>query len=128
MSWVGSWVCRSSRRPHPGARRPTTQRVQSTRNPSALVSSASCEVSSVSSRPNCDIQYPSGDGDHRGLRGEYNPGMRRLLRILLNAATVVSLLLCVATLLLWVRSYRTGDSLSHRATGPYLGSDFVLAG
>ena len=33
--------------------------------------------------------------------------MRRLLRILLNAATVVSLLLCVAVIVLWVRSYRS---------------------
>jgi hypothetical protein len=31
--------------------------------------------------------------------------MRRLLRILLNAATVLSLVLCVATVVLWVRSY-----------------------
>jgi hypothetical protein len=30
--------------------------------------------------------------------------MKRLLRILLNAATVLSLVLCVATLVLWVRS------------------------
>jgi len=31
---------------------------------------------------------------------------RRLLRILLNTATVVSLVLCVATVVLWVLSYR----------------------
>jgi hypothetical protein len=30
---------------------------------------------------------------------------RRLLRILLNAATVLSLVLCVAGVTLWVRSY-----------------------
>ena len=39
--------------------------------------------------------------------GVYNPAMRRrrrLSRILLNAATVASLVLCVATLVLWVRS------------------------
>jgi hypothetical protein len=35
--------------------------------------------------------------------------MRRLPRILLNAATVVSLVLCVATAVLWVRSYRVRD-------------------
>jgi hypothetical protein len=35
--------------------------------------------------------------------------MRRLPRILLNAATLVSLVLCVATVVLWVRSYRAGD-------------------
>src|SRR5258705_13988360 len=43
----------------------------------------------------------------------YNPNaMRRLLRIPLNAATVLSLLLCVATGVLWVRSYRSIDMLT----------------
>src|SRR5260221_14477931 len=37
--------------------------------------------------------------------------MRRFLRILLNAATVLSLLLCVATVGLWVRSYTASESL-----------------
>jgi hypothetical protein len=37
------------------------------------------------------------------MRG-YNPAMRRLPRILLNAATGVSLVICVVTLVLWVRS------------------------
>jgi hypothetical protein len=35
--------------------------------------------------------------------------MKRALRFLFNAATVVSLLLCVATAVLWVRSYWTAD-------------------
>jgi hypothetical protein len=35
--------------------------------------------------------------------------MRRLLRILLNVATVLSLVLCVGTVALWVRSYRIYD-------------------
>jgi hypothetical protein len=35
--------------------------------------------------------------------------MRRLPRILLNAATALSLVLCVATVALWVRSYRLAD-------------------
>ena len=35
--------------------------------------------------------------------------MKRLLRILLNAATVLSLVVCVATCVLWVRSYSVGD-------------------
>jgi hypothetical protein len=35
--------------------------------------------------------------------------MRRLLRILLNAATVLSLVLCVVTMAAWVRSYRARD-------------------
>ena len=39
--------------------------------------------------------------------------MRRMLRILLNAGTVLSLVLCVATAGLWVRSYQVGD-LYHR--------------
>jgi hypothetical protein len=37
--------------------------------------------------------------------------VRRLLRILLNGATILSLLLCVATAVLWVRSYVTSDVL-----------------
>jgi hypothetical protein len=37
----------------------------------------------------------------------YNPGtVQRLLRILFNGLAVASLLLCAATLALWVRSYR----------------------
>ncbi len=38
--------------------------------------------------------------------------MRRLLRILLNAATALSLVLCAATVALWVRSYQTGSSVT----------------
>jgi hypothetical protein len=37
--------------------------------------------------------------------------MRRLLRILLNAATVLSLVLCAATMAAWVRSYQTRDAI-----------------
>jgi hypothetical protein len=49
----------------------------------------------------------------RPLSGvRYNPNaMRRVLRILLNAATVLSLMLCVATVGLWVRSYIRYDWL-----------------
>jgi hypothetical protein len=39
--------------------------------------------------------------------------VRRLLRILLNAGAVLSLLLCAATLAVWVRSYWVGDLLYH---------------
>jgi hypothetical protein len=35
--------------------------------------------------------------------------MRRFLHLLLNATTAVSLVLCVATVTLWVRSYRVRD-------------------
>ena len=35
--------------------------------------------------------------------------MRRLLRILLNAATVLSVVLCVAAMAAWVRSYQARD-------------------
>jgi hypothetical protein len=35
--------------------------------------------------------------------------MRRLFRILLNAATVLSLVLCVVTVAAWVRSYQARD-------------------
>src|SRR6266516_8122726 len=37
--------------------------------------------------------------------------MRRLLRILLHVATAISLLLFVATMILWARSYRVTDHL-----------------
>ncbi|HEY7115987.1 MAG TPA: hypothetical protein VH475_05355 [Tepidisphaeraceae bacterium] len=40
--------------------------------------------------------------------------MKRLLRILLNAATAVSLMLCVATIVLWVRSQWSSDELGYR--------------
>ena len=39
--------------------------------------------------------------------------VRRLGRILLNVTTVVSLLLSVAAVVLWVRSYRVADSVKH---------------
>jgi hypothetical protein len=37
--------------------------------------------------------------------------MRRLLRILLNAAMVLSLLLCAAACVLWIRSYWVGEAV-----------------
>ena len=46
--------------------------------------------------------------------------MRRLARILLTAVTVLSLLLCVAALALWVRSYWRGD----RVDAVILGSEY----
>lgn len=42
------------------------------------------------------------------------PAVRRINRWLLNALTVLSLLLCVATLGLWLRSYRGGDRFPWR--------------
>src|SRR5689334_2343346 len=46
-----------------------------------------------------------------GRRGRMTGAMRRLLRILLNAATVLSLLLCVATVGLWILgSFGSDDS------------------
>jgi hypothetical protein len=39
--------------------------------------------------------------------------VKRLFRILFNAGAVLSLLLCAATLVVWVRSYRVGDQLYH---------------
>jgi hypothetical protein len=48
--------------------------------------------------------------------------MRRLLRILLNAATFLSLLLCVATVVMWVRSYRTIDDVRYVVGAPPLPS------
>jgi hypothetical protein len=44
--------------------------------------------------------------------------MSRLLCIFLNAATVLSLLLCVATGLLWMRSYFITDQIEHNPLTP----------
>jgi hypothetical protein len=41
--------------------------------------------------------------------------MRRLLQILLNAATLLSMLLCIATAALWVRSYFVSDWVARQA-------------
>src|SRR3954447_20778018 len=43
------------------------------------------------------------------------PAVRRLPRILLNAATGVSLVLCAAAVVLWVRSYRVTHSVGFPA-------------
>ena len=43
--------------------------------------------------------------------------MRRLARILINARTVLSLLLCLAMAALWVRSYRDGDRVIWNGNG-----------
>src|SRR5437667_279452 len=52
--------------------------------------------------------------------------MRRLLRILFNAATVMSLVFCVAMVALWVRSYWITDVMVRHAAeaqrGLYLGT------
>jgi hypothetical protein len=48
--------------------------------------------------------------------------MRRLLRILLNAATVLSLLLCVAAAALWVRSVSAEDQIGWESVGETSGS------
>src|SRR6476469_3709803 len=44
--------------------------------------------------------------------------MSRLLRILLNAATVLSLVLCMATMAAWVRSYRARDAVYWSRANP----------
>jgi hypothetical protein len=46
--------------------------------------------------------------------------MRRLLRILLNAATVLSLVLCAATMAAWVRSYQARDVVYWSLANPEL--------
>jgi hypothetical protein len=43
--------------------------------------------------------------------------MNRLFSILLNAVTVLSLLLCVGTVVLWVRSYRMTEQINWRNAG-----------
>ena len=46
--------------------------------------------------------------------------MRQLLRILLNAATVLSLVLCAVTMAAWVRSYQAQDTVFWTMTNPPL--------
>jgi hypothetical protein len=49
----------------------------------------------------------------------YNPRpVRRLLRILLNALTVLSLILLVAIIVLWAAGYSSNVLLSRGATAP----------
>jgi hypothetical protein len=55
-----------------------------------------------------------GDRPARIAAERYNPGVRRFLRILWAGLVGVSLLLCVATAAIWVRSYLVMDSV--RAT------------
>jgi hypothetical protein len=54
------------------------------------------------------VRRSIADGRPRCLR--YNPGVRRRL---LNVLTVLSLLLCLAVCVLWVRSLRVDTTLSH---------------
>src|SRR5437762_10537909 len=53
--------------------------------------------------------------DAGGVSGvRYNrERLKRLFRILVNAGAGLSLLLCAATLVVWVRSYWVGDQLYH---------------
>jgi hypothetical protein len=44
--------------------------------------------------------------------------LKRIRRILLNAATVLSLVTCTITVVLWVRSYRTEDVFAHAPLDP----------
>lgn len=44
--------------------------------------------------------------------------MKRLSRLLFTLAAAVSLGLCVATLVLWVRSYAVRDTVAYSGTGP----------
>jgi hypothetical protein len=44
------------------------------------------------------------------------PSVRRLARVLLNALTVLSLILCVSTVVFWVRSYWVADLVHLRKT------------
>src|SRR5690349_10197500 len=48
--------------------------------------------------------------DRPSSRARYNPAIvSGVLRILVNAATLLSLLLCITTIVLWVRSYLAAD-------------------
>ncbi len=53
----------------------------------------------------------------RVRNGDHDKGdsMKRVLRWLLNGLTVLSLLLCVATVVLWVRSYSVCTCLACQA-------------
>ena len=67
-------------------------------------------------------------GSRRGIGYDARPVLRRLFTLL----SAVSLVLCVATCVLWARSYRTIDSSAwtarggnHRQVGSFAGSVFV---
>ena len=61
------------------------------------------------------LRPPRDAGAVLGVR--YNPTIvKRIFRILLNAATVLSLLLGVATVVLWVRGRSIGDTFVLRRT------------
>jgi cytochrome c553 len=55
--------------------------------------------------------------------------MKRLLRILVSAATAISLVLCAATMVLWIRGYQTSDKLEwHRVSrDPQIVGQWYLA-
>ena len=53
--------------------------------------------------------------------------MRRLLRILTNAATLLSLVLCVATAAAWVRSYQAKDYVWWSLANPRLQLSIVTS-
>src|SRR5258706_13699801 len=48
---------------------------------------------------------------------KYNAGMKRLLQILITGLTAFSLLLCIASLVFWVRSYWFRDLVSFGREG-----------
>src|SRR4051794_17519367 len=52
-----------------------------------------------------DERGGGGGGGGGGAGGGMMPPVRRLPRILLNAATALSLVLCVAIMVMWARSY-----------------------
>src|SRR4051794_27132592 len=61
--------------------------------------------------PRLRLRPPRDAGAVPGVR--YNPGaMRRLRRILVNAAVSASALLCLITAALWIRSYRSADEVN----------------
>src|SRR5437763_821895 len=53
----------------------------------------------------------------------YHAGVRRIGRYILNALTVLSLVLCVATVGMWVRSYWVGSTLSRVSQNGWVAGD-----
>jgi hypothetical protein len=57
----------------------------------------------------------------------HGEGIKRLLRILLNGATAMSLILCIATAVLWIYSHQvTRPPWFSRSMGPNTGDDLLL--
>jgi hypothetical protein len=69
---------------------------------------------SFSANGNDNFRRSASCSDREELRAVEWGLMSRLLRVLLNAAPVLSALFCLATVVLWVRSYWTADGWNYQ--------------